>query len=259
MSSLAALSRRLARLGEISSVMAAMKNLALVESRKLARCAEAQQRMQANIEAALADFLAFHPQPGVVSGPSLLVVIGSERGFCGNFNARLRAAVPGENREERPILVGQRLAARWPEGTEPPLVVAGATVTEEIPAVLARLLAAIQSAAGGRIAILAHDGGEITLTPVLPLPPPAAPCWRQPPRLQLPPAELFAALLDQYLPAVLERALSASLAAENRQRLTHMENALDRLDETLAALTLKKNALRQEQIVEEIEVMLSGR
>ncbi len=32
--------------------------------------------------------------------------------------------------------------------------------------------------------------------------------------------------------------------------------ALDRLDETIARLALKRNALRQEKIVEEIEVIL---
>ena len=34
-----------------------------------------------------------------------------------------------------------------------------------------------------------------------------------------------------------------------------MEHAIDRLDETLAHLALKRNALRQEKIVEEIEVI----
>jgi F-type H+-transporting ATPase subunit gamma len=52
--------------------------------------------------------------------------------------------------------------------------------------------------------------------------------------------------------------LYEALAAENRQRLAHMERALDRLDETVARLALKRNALRQEKIVEEIEVILSS-
>lgn len=37
-----------------------------------------------------------------------------------------------------------------------------------------------------------------------------------------------------------------------------MELAIDRLDETLARAALKRNALRQEKIVEEIEGMLSS-
>ena len=65
-------------------------------------------------------------------------------------------------------------------------------------------------------------------------------------------------MLDQYLLAVLYGLLYESLAAENRQRLAHMEHALDRLDETVARLALKRNSLRQEKIVEEIEVILSS-
>ena len=37
-----------------------------------------------------------------------------------------------------------------------------------------------------------------------------------------------------------------------------MENALDRLGETMERLALRRNSLRQERIIEEIEVMLSG-
>ena len=50
--------------------------------------------------------------------------------------------------------------------------------------------------------------------------------------------------------------LYSSLMAENRQRHAHMENALNKLDEDRARLRLVYNALRQEDITEEIEVIL---
>jgi len=78
------------------------------------------------------------------------------------------------------------------------------------------------------------------------------------PGLQLAPSEFFSELLDQYLLAALYGLLYESLAAESRQRLAHMEHALDRLDETVSDLALKRNALRQVKIVEEIEVILSS-
>jgi F-type H+-transporting ATPase subunit gamma len=107
---------------------------------------------------------------------------------------------------------------------------------------------------------LAHDAdGELRLKQLLPLPALSAPHFMQAPQLNLAPAEFLAELLDQYLLAALHGLLYESLAAENRQRLAHMENALSRLDETLAGLALKRNALRQEKIVEEIEVMLAGK
>ena len=48
----------------------------------------------------------------------------------------------------------------------------------------------------------------------------------------------------------------ASLAAENHRRVEHMEGAVTRLDERVLALKRRANALRQEEITEEIEVIL---
>jgi len=99
---------------------------------------------------------------------------------------------------------------------------------------------------------------EPKLKRLLPISPPPPPPLAHPPGLQLAPARFFAELLDQYLLAALYGLLYESLAAESRQRLAHMEHALDRLDETVGELALKRNALRQEKIVEEIEVILSS-
>ncbi len=163
------------------------------------------------------------------------------------------------------MLVGHRLGTKLEAH---PGVIArldGATVTEDVPAVLNRLMDALHTASrqlsgdGAALFGLAHDAeGEPTLKRLLPLAPPQAPRLSHPPRLQLAPAGFFAELLDQYLLAALYGLLYESLAAENRQRLAHMEHALDRLDETVARLALKRNALRQEKIVEEIEVILSS-
>jgi F-type H+-transporting ATPase subunit gamma len=269
------LTRRHARLQDISGIMTAMKSLSLVETRKLARFIGHQQRMLANIEAAAADFLQFHPDAGVndaQDGAAVLVLIGSERGFCGNFNERIVQALnrlPPEHREASLLVVGQRLSVRMAAQTR---VVArgvarvgGATVTEDVPLVLDRLIDALHElrpkTAVGRVALLClgHDGrGEPALSQLLPPPQPRMPQARaDPPRLLLAPAVFHGELLDQYLLTALYGQLYTSLAAESHQRLAHMEHALDRLDQTLARLALRRNALRQERIVEEIEVMLS--
>lgn len=269
MSSPAELSERFHRLQEISSIMTAMKNLSLVETRKLARFIPQQQRMLANIEAATADFLHFYPWPPPTGGEhNLLILIGSERGFCGGFNERILAALDALALWPSPpelIVVGQRLIARLGERAGILARLDGATVTEEVPAVLGRLMDALQEASrasfvnGVALFGLAHAAdGEAALNRLLPLSPQIAPTFTQAPCLQIPPSELLAQLLDQYLLAALQGLLYASLAVENRQRLAHMENALSRLDETLAALALKRNALRQEKIIGEIEIMLSS-
>ena len=44
--------------------------------------------------------------------------------------------------------------------------------------------------------------------------------------------------------------------AESRQRMAHLEGAVQRLDEQSEALHRQENILRQEEIIEEIEVIL---
>ncbi|MDD5249103.1 MAG: F0F1 ATP synthase subunit gamma [Rhodocyclaceae bacterium] len=271
MSGLAEISQRVVRLKEIKGIMTAMKSLSLVETRKLARFIDHQRRMLANIEAAAADFAHFFPAAAGAGTPRVIILlIGSERGFCGNFNERVLAALqalpPGPHPAEL-VVVGQRLAAKLAPGAiEHANIIArldGPSVTEDVPAVLGGMMDALHKAsrlAAGDVALfgLAHDGaGEPRLKQLLPLPAtPAAP-FATAPQLQLAPSEFFAQLLDQYLLSALYGLIYESLAVENHQRLAHMEYAIDRLAETLDALALKRNALRQEKIVEEIEVMLS--
>ena len=269
MSGLAELSQRFTRLKEISGIMTAMKSLSMVETHKLARFISHQRRMLANIEAAAADFLHFYPVAGTgETQRKILLLIGSERGFCGNFNERVLAALDDLPRWEpapRLLLVGHRLGTKLENHPNVIASLDGSTVTEDVPGVLNRLMDALHAASrqmsgdGAALYSLAHDAdGEPTLKHVLPLAPPPPPHLSHPPRLQLSPIDFFAELLDQYLLAALHGLLYESLAAENRQRLAHMEHALDRLDETLARLALKRNAVRQETIVEEIEVILSS-
>lgn len=268
MSGQAELSQRFARLKEISGIMTAMKSLSLVETKKLARFIGHQRRMLANIEAAAADFMSFFPiERAATAQPAIVLLIGSERGFCGNFNERILAALdtlPRQDPTPALVVVGNRLAAKLE--ARPGVIAAldGASVTEDVPAVLNRVMDALHTAstvsgAGAALFSLAHAADdEPALKRLLPFDPPPAPHFAHPPRLQLAPPEFFAELLDQYLLASLYGLLYESLSEESRQRLAHMEQALDRLDETIDRLALKRNALRQEKIVEEIEVILSS-
>lgn len=268
MSNRAALEQRVARLTDIGGILGAMKNLSLLETRKLARFIEHQRRMRANIEAAAADFLHFFPAPPPLAGHDLLIVIGSERGFCGSFNERVVDALQQLPAAQRPgalLAIGRRLSARL--SADPRLVAAidGATVAEDVPGALDRLLDALQTARatldGGAISIAALAWG-VDEPPrrrqVLPLTPRTEGERSDAPRLNLAPADFFHQLLDHYLPAALQDVLYESLTAENRLRLQHMDHALDRLGETLARLNVRRNALRQEKIVEEIEVILAS-
>lgn len=257
------LAQQYERLQEISSIMTAMKSLALVETQKLSHMIEHQRLMLSNIEMAAADFQSFFSiKPYIKTQPAILIIIGSERGFCGNFNERLIDTLSSlhdiDTTQMQLLIVGSRLSAKLPKHSSIIAQLAGPTVTEEVPDVLNRIIENLNALSGTVLYILAHKAeGEPILKKIIPYEPLPKTHFTNPPSLQLTPGEFFSEMLDQYLLAVLYGVLYESLAAESHQRLAHMEQALDHLDENIAKLTIKRNAIRQEKIIEEIEMILS--
>lgn len=70
------------------------------------------------------------------------------------------------------------------------------------------------------------------------------------------PQAFLGELAGQYLFAALHELFYSSLMAENQRRMQHMDHAVRRIEQDSAELLLKRNALRQEEIVEEIEVIM---
>lgn len=268
MSRRALLEQRLRRLGEISGIMTAMKTMALIETRKYVRFMEHQLRLVDSIEAAAADFLGFHPglqggQPATAEASHIVILIGSERGFCGDFNETLSAALaPTGDGEPRLIVVGRRLGGKLEAHPRRLHTLAGANVAEEVPAVLDALIDVLRGLSASpepwsRLSVLAHEpaGGVIQQT-LLPMAPPTAPPTGFPPRLNLEPARFFSDLTGHYLAAKLPALFYGSLMAENRRRLEHMETALNRMQTRMDEIVRTRNTLRQEDITEQIEIIL---
>jgi F-type H+-transporting ATPase subunit gamma len=84
------------------------------------------------------------------------------------------------------------------------------------------------------------------------------PHFPHPPVLNQSPREFLVELTDHYLFSALQHMLYNSLMAENHQRMAHLEGAVKHLDDESAELARQCNALRQEEIIEEIEVILLG-
>lgn len=267
------LERQLQSLTEIRSIMGAMKSLALVEIRKLSRMHASHRRVVKTLRTAMSDFFAYHPEfyPAPSRAPPLVLLIGSERGFCGSFNEVLLEGVERRLGEaERPrarfIAVGNKLGARL-EG-DPRVIerLGGASATEEVPVVLGGLLSTVQTVAarGPGLAELAlwavyHDPGEggVRVEDLMAFPAPASPGGhRSPPYLPLPPRTFLSDLIAHYLFGVLADLYYTSLTAENRARLAHMEAATHRLEARTEELTLHRNVLRQEEITQEVELIL---
>ena len=281
--------KRLSMLGEIEGIMVAMKNLALLEVHKLETFLATQRRAVTSIETAAQDFLGFYPQATASSEgvQQLLLAIGSERGFCGDFNEALLEPIDRVMQKEGTMLVavGRRLEAKLKDGRYPEVsgdatagnyllpqgnasgiagIVGGPSVAEEVQATLVRVagvLGELQNRpdAAWRLSVLYHDdkSGKVRTRQLLPL---AAPDEKPPypyaPVLNLEPAQFLSQLTDQYFYAALHEVFYSSLMAENRKRLEHMESAIRRLEKDEAKLRQRNNALRQEEIIEEIEVIL---
>lgn len=266
------IARRLESLSDIAGIMSAMKGLALMEIHHLTDFLACQRRMVAGIEDVAADFLLSHSRfrNAEPVQEELCVLVGSEQGFCGDFNDSLLLTLNGLWQEQTPpfrrIIVGQRLASRIGEQTRAGLIVPGALVADEVPGVLLHLTQALIHALASKdltgygLSVLYHCSiaGDIRLRRLLPLPdlPMPHPVPAYPAELDLSPADFFDGLTTHYLHAVLNEVLYSSLMAENQQRQAHMDRALQRLDHDTARLRLKYNIQRQEEITEEIELIL---
>ncbi|HBV22024.1 MAG TPA: hypothetical protein DEF07_09945 [Nitrosomonas sp.] len=264
------LKERLTTLGEIKNIMGAMKNLALLEIRKLDVFLSTQQRVVTSLEAASQDFLSFYsdPQTSTADIQQLWIVIGSERGFCGDFNKTLFQFVQTRAPQDNILLlvVGNKLHTKFQNDQRVVAYVTGHSVAEEIQVTLIHLTETLNQLRQqlkleqiGRISAIYHDYEKSTvrLRQLLPLAAPEIKSdFAYPPLLNLEPAQFLAQLTDQYLYAALHEVFYTSLMVENHMRLEHMENAIHRLEKNDAQLRLHYNRVRQEEIIEEIEVIL---
>lgn len=265
------LERRLAALGDIGAILGVMKNLALMETAKLSRVLASQRGLVESLESIAADFLAFHPQPRPAPGDEMqvLLLVGSQRGFCGDFNDRLIASLATHSGEaasgRRIIAVGAKLVDR----VAADLRLDGAHALEEIGQVmhgvmdsLSLLLSRADSGHVLRLVALYHDpdsGKPVTktLAPLEGEPRSTAPPLF-PPLLHIPPPAFFSLLAEQHLLAAMIELFHRSLMAESRFRLNHIEAASRRMEQRSADLKRKQNLARQEEIIEEIEAILAG-
>jgi len=266
------LERQLASLSESGEIIRSMKNLAYMETRKLGRLVEHQRGVVQQIDAVAADFLSFHPEtlPHLRPSHSVFLVIGSRRGFCGDFNERLadclRREIAGGDAERTTVIaVGHKLSTRLEGPFDLSARLEGADVAEEVPSVLRTIVDELEVQRGRR--------GPLTLNVLYRQAAAAEPLVEQllppfgaqrggrrqfafAPLLNLEPRDFLLELGEQYLFAALHALLFESLLAENEHRVRHLDGAVHHLEERVTAIQHRVQALRQEEIIEEIEVIL---
>ena len=265
----------IAQMEEIRSILNSMKNLALIEIHKLGRFQTMQGQAVANIENAALDFLDFYPLPVVNENVmSVCILVGTERGFCGDFNESLINTIAPDTYLGI-IAIGSRLCNKLDDNPlEVMTSIEGANVAEEVPAILNRLIDTISSlpvsrgdinratnaAATLQLTVVYHDNSPSQINRRQILPPfpqqQRTPHFGNPPVLNLEPGDFFSDLTDHYLFALLHEIFYISLMAENQRRLQHLEGAVKHLDDETVNLRRKSQIYRQEEITEEIEVIL---
>lgn len=264
------LEQQLGQLEELQGIIASMKTLSQLELHKLGGMSEEQYSMVQMLERMAADFMRFHPQAEQGEIIELWLVIGSERGFCGDFNSSLLRRLWQDcpdclSEPQRVVVVGRKLWMRMEEELPGFVPLEGASVSEELPGTLSQVVDAVrrqlltQQLGGLRLLYHGDEQGGIVSHRLLPpqidlsdkLP-------SAPPLLQLSPEHFYAEFLQHYLYLALAKLFTLSLLAENHQRVQHLDGAVRRLDERLAILGSHARTLRQEEITEEIETILLG-
>lgn len=262
--------QQLEQLRELQGIVGSMKTLSQLELHKLGGLEENQHAMVQTLERVAADFLQFHPRPESGRGRTLWLLLGSERGFCGDFNEALVKRLLSECPQCREypsqlLAVGGKLWLKLEEMLPGFVPLTGASVSEELPQVLAQVVAetsaqlSAQQATALNLIYHSDEQGTLKVQQLLPPKLPSGTADRTtPPVLQLEPEAFFAEFLQHYLQLGLTELFSVSLLAENHQRVQHLEGAVRRLDERIGVLTSRGRALRQEEITEEIETILLG-
>ena len=258
-------------LNEIIKILDAMKMLAYMETHKLSALLETQHRALDAIGSAANDLVSFYPGAQLKESEvfPVYLLIGSERGFCGDFNQELvdyieqLLTIPS-NVKPTFITVGRKLYNLMQDDVNVYSQIEGPNVVEEVPTVLEQTVQVLtkiqqQQPLMGLYSVY-HSGEQGIITKKL-LPPfqhqdqqPAD--FQTPPELNLPPADFLLKVAEQFLFTALHEIVYTSLLEENNNRIMHLEGAVKHLETKADELTQQCNILRREEITEEIEVIL---
>ena len=162
------------------------------------------------------------------------------------------------------ILLGERLHTMF-AASEDRVCIAGAESGLEAMVTIDRILAAVTRMSGAdarhfRLWGCFRDEAGVRCEQLWPVPfPPSTLARGYPPLSYQPLSEVAAGVAEHYLFHGLLALLLRSIRVENHMRLMQMETALSHLERSSEDLLRQRNRLRQEEIVEEIELMIGGR
>jgi len=266
---------RRASVAELGTVTDAMRSLAAVRLQQASSMLGGTRTYADVVAGALAQAVALSAAapgrwPANGRGHTALVLFAPEHGFVGAFAERLVDVALAAPADRALWVVGSRGAALLEEhGREVAWSLPMATHTDAVTVMVRRVADALYHAAAedrlGAVELLygrttAGAPPELVREMLLPLDltrfRPAG--GAVPPLTNLPPGQLVARLVDEYMFALLAHAAMESFAAENAARLSVMMAARQNIADTLEELTGIVRRLRQEQITTELIELATG-
>lgn len=252
--------------GDLKGVLVAMKNIAMMETKKVARFIENEHRSIEVLNQVAADFFSFHPPLQTTDTQTVFLALGSERGFCGDFNESVISSLLTQMklsgvRDPIVLTVGNRLATKARSLLPCIEQIEGASFAEEVDIVMRSLMRKLEQIPNLNLTVIYHDGTDNKVHVLEPL------SWLQsngtkysnPPKLNVDPNQFLTRFLQNYILAVLQYVFYGSLLCENIFRLRHLEDAVRRMEQRQCELKRKTNAVRQEEITEELEIIMLTR
>jgi F-type H+-transporting ATPase subunit gamma len=277
MPSLKALRKRVATVRSTQKITKAMKMVAAARLRRAQEAAERARPYAAKLAETFAVVAAgiepdAHPLLARREERRVdLLVLTSDRGLCGGYNANLLRVAHGfvrtDGRETGVAVVGRKGVEYFRRrGTKIVQQHVGVAATP-IPVLTRELAAALtQRFVDGETdaVYLAYSRfrsaiSQIpTVTPLLPI---ALPTSDAPPVdyiFEPDRAALLDMLLPRYVQAVVTQALLEATASEHGARMTAMDNATTNASDMIGRLTLVMNRVRQAAITKELMEIVSG-
>lgn len=257
------LEAKLALYQDLSDILGAMRSFALTELHRIDQREEAQAYTASVLFEALNDMAPSLPNKEEIEG-DVLLLLGSVRGFCASFNEDILTFWLAQRRNAAAtIVVGERLASIMPED-EQAVFVPGAVNCADAILVIERILSAHSQTVevlglNFGLAVVFRDIDGVHLKRMWPIQPENTRGAKELPLTNEPPAYVAVNVAQHCLFHMLNSLLLRSLHTENYMRLMQMESAVKHIDEKTEVLLSQKNRVRQEEIVNEIELILMKR
>jgi F-type H+-transporting ATPase subunit gamma len=214
-------------------------------------------------------------RPGAETGPTLLIVMTSDRGLCGSFNTNVVKAVSAFLRENPGrqitlVLVGRKgrdlLGRRGLPVLFDYVNLPNVIRVAEAEAIVAPVVEAYLEGKFDSVHMVYNEfksviQQQVVVEQVLPLSPIEAEDASAPQTDYLyepGPEQIFDRVLRRFVDAQVLRALLESAAAEQAARMTAMDAATRNSAEMIEGLTLTMNKVRQAAITREIIEVVSG-